>query len=452
MTFLLPKVIRKISVLAKQPLNSIAKTSGGHVYNRSKSINFKKFSYLLAIILDVLCLTIVISKGVQPAGRMISPLISPLTPLKTDKSRSEVFGFAPYWTFDKLSSINFDLLTTLAYFGVTVGDDGHLVKDDSGYQTFKSSQATGLFKKAHLHGSRVVLTLTQMDNGVIRDLMDDQNAQAQAIKEAVDEVDRRGIDGINVDFEYSGDPGQAYRDKFSNFVDNLTTSLHQRIPSSKLTVSVYASAVKDPKIYDIAALSKESDGIFMMAYDFAVASSDNAIPTSPLYGHKDGKYWYDVSTAVSDFLTLMPPSKLILGLPWYGYDYLVYRPEVKAQTRPYYSWRGQPAAKTYGKAAQITPASDNINAYLTGWDNEGQVGWKAYHLADSDTWRMIFVEDPKSLAIKYDFAISKNLAGVGIWALGFEEGRNELWQILADKFSGSKMADRSIYTKVINND
>ena len=207
---------------------------------------------------------------------------------------------------------------------------------------------------------------------------------------------------------------------------------------------MYASAVKDPKIYDLTAISKHADGIFMMAYDFAVTNADNAMPTSPLNGHKEGKYWYDIATAVDDFLTVMPADKLILGLPWYGYNYAVDKPEIKAETYPYYSWAGRPHAQTYAIVQnEIQPNQPGVDAYKTGWDEEGKVGFKAYYSNQTGAWRMIFLEDVRSLGIKYDFAKDKKLAGVGMWALGFDEGKTELWKLLASKF-GSKLASNYI--------
>lgn len=404
----------------------------------------KRSKYFFASVLDIFLILVILFNGLSSAQRLIGPLVSPLSPLTQSKGGYEVFGFAPYWTFDKLDNVNFNVLTTLSYFGVDVNPDGNLDKSGQGYQTFISNHATDVFKKAHSNGTRVVLTLTQMNNGNILALMDDPAAQQSAIDQAVSAVKTRGVDGINVDFEYSGDPGQEYRDKFSNFVKKLTDEMHATTPQSRVTVSVYATAVKEPKIYDIAALSKSSDGIFMMAYDFAVAGSQNAIPTDPMYGYSSGKYWYDISTAVSDFLKVMPANKLVLGVPYYGYNYVVDAPDVKASTYPWYG-----KAQMYAAATdQIQPNMDGIDAYKTGWDPIGQVGWKAYHVAGTGIWRMIFLDDPKSLTIKYDFAKSENLAGVGIWALGFDNGKSDLWNVLASEF-GTKSADASVINRVI---
>lgn len=383
-----------------------------------------------------------------------TPLISPLSEAKIQKNK-EVFGFAPYWNLGKLDTIDFSVLTTLAYFDVPVDGYGNMETEGYGYQTFMGERATNLFKKAHANGTRVVLTLTQMNNPDIESLMDNQEGQDVLIEDVTSLVKKRGIDGVNVDFEYIGDPGQGYRNEFSEFVSKLTQKMHKEIPNSRVTVSVYASAVKDPKIYDIKTVAQASDGIFMMAYDFATASADQVMPTDPLNGYKEGKYWYDISTAVEDFLKVMPANKLILGLPWYGYDYPVNKPGIKEDTLPgyysYYWWGGYrysyyvapPPAKTQTYAK----AQDDIVPVKSGWDDYGKVGWKAY--IENGVWRMIFVDDVRSLKLKYNFAKDKNLAGVGIWALGYEDGKKEMWSLLADEF-GIKLVDNRIVNQRID--
>lgn len=364
-----------------------------------------------------------------------------ITPVPANqKSNYEVFGFAPYWTIDSLANVDFKTLTTLAYFGVPVKADGNLDKEDNGYQVFKSDTAAEVFSRAKKSGSKVVLTATQMDNATIRDFMDSPDAQQTAVNQLVEEVKSSHLDGVNVDFEYAGDPGQIYRNEFTNFVSSLTSRLHQANPGYQVTVSVYAASMKDPKIYDMGPLAKVSDKIFMMAYDFATTSSDNAIPTSPLYGYKEGKYWYDVSTAVADFLKVMPGEKLILGLPIYGYDYPVSHPEVNASTHQgyYYTYRvGRRYYKGYyelpAKVQTYAVATSSIKPQKEGWDDVGKVGWKAY-LDDSGIWRMFFLDDVKSLSIKFNFAKDQRLAGVGMWALGFDRGHKEIWDLLAQEF------------------
>lgn len=420
-----------------------------HIFNRRNN----KYSFIpenqspleqvwsvITFFLGTVALLSVITMTYTPIGKLVSPLVAQLSSLKPlpqdNKTDHEVFGFAPYWTINKMDSVDFTSLTTLAYFSAPILADGSLDRESQGYQVFKSSKATELFKKAHSFGTRVVLTLTCMDNDTIEAFLADNDAQQIAIEQAVNEVQERGIDGINVDVEYIGTPDAYYRNQFSLFVHNLTEKMHQANNQSRVSVSVYALSARDTKLFDIAKLAESSDAIFMMAYDFAVTGSEKAMPTAPLYGYKAGKYNYDIATAVDDFSKLMPLSKLILGVPYYGYNYLIYgEPKVNADTRPTWSWRGRPLVQTY----EI--AEDNIKVMREGWDDLGQVGWRAYYIAETDTWRMIFLDDARSLAIKYDFAKAKKLAGIGIWALGFDYGKDELWSVIKQKFGPNNLAE-----------
>lgn len=402
-----------------------------------------RLTYLFALLIATFFFASLLNYGIIFTQKAVSSLISPMTSYTAqgNKSLHEVLGFAPYWTFHKLDNVDFNVLTTLAYFGIEVQSDGNLDQSEPGYETFHSDEATKIFKQAHKAGTKVVLTVTNMVNGSILQLLDSQEAQDRAIAQTIAEVKKKRIDGVNIDFEYSGDPGQEYRDKFSSFVANFISSVHEQVGDSQVTVSVYAASQKDPKIYDIASLGASADGVFMMAYDFATTVSENAIPTAPLYGKNSARqYWYDIASAVDDFLKVMPAHKLILGVPYYGYNYLVYEPLVKAETRPYWSWRGQPRAQTYSIVKdEIHPNMEGIDQFIEGRDPDSKVPYKAYHVVATDTWRMVFYDDKESLELKYDFAKGKELKGVGMWALGFDDGKKELWDVLASKF-GSKVA------------
>lgn len=390
-----------------------------------------------------------ITSNYQPLSGVLSPLNQIFkSPTAVAQERDfEVFGFAPYWTLSDLENVNFEVLTTLAYFDVEILPDGSVNTDSPGYKAFHSDNATQLFKKAHDNGTKVVLTVTQMDAENIEAILDNESGQYKAASEIEKLVRERGLDGINIDVEYMGTPDTHYRAKFTKFVTILNTAMKSSDPDSQVTVSVYASAVKTPKLYDVKAISENSDGIFMMAYDFATTGSEDVMPTSPLYGHKEGKYWYDVATAVEDFLKVMPKEKLILGVPWYGYDYPVETAGVKVPRhsgyyeRAYNRWGYPYSYFVYPKAHASTYAtSKQLAVKETGWDDVGKVGWFSY-IDDSGITRQIFLEDERSLGIKYDFAEQQDLGGVGVWALGFDEGYEDMWALLEEKFGSKHIAD-----------
>lgn len=437
-------------------LAEITNQKSTKIFNRKKSIKFFFFASmgLLFALFGVVFTTAV--NNIRNAN------LAPLSEGQT-KRGSEVFGFAPHWTFNKLDNVDFEVLTTFAYFGVELNPDGSLQRDSNGYEVFKSEKATEVFKKAHKNGTRVLLTITQMKNEPILEFLDSPEAQTNAINQIVSEVKDRGIDGINIDIEYVGNPGSEYRQKFSTFMANLNTQLDREIPNAYLSVSVYASAMKEPKMYDIKNIAPNVDSVFMMAYDFATVGSSNAIPTAPLYGYKEGRYWYDISSAVDAFIEVMPAEKLVLGVPWYGYNYAVQEPTVKTATNKGYTSYYKKGRRTYSQfipyknyAQTYSIVSNKVNAeiegvteYKEGFDEMGKVSWKAYYVPSDGTWRMVFIDDPKSLSYKYDFAKDKKLGGVGMWALGFDDGP-EMWTLLKEKFGIKNFADADLVSGRIN--
>src|ERR1700730_1251562 len=119
--------------------------------------------------------------------------------------RRGVFGFAlassladptvgyPSW--------NFDLLTTVAFFGVHVGSGGHLA-GDSGWDVWNSSALTNLVLIAHQHGVKVVLTVILQDFSPNTPHMCDGLASAgNTVIETAAQVRAKGVDGVNLDYE-----------------------------------------------------------------------------------------------------------------------------------------------------------------------------------------------------------------------------------------------------------
>ena len=51
------------------------------------------------------------------------------------------------------------------------------------------------------------------------------------------------------------------------------------------------------------------------------------------------------------------------------------------------------------------------------------------------TTKEIWFDDDYTLGKKYDYALSNNLRGIGIWALGYDNGYGQLWDVIDEKFS-----------------
>ena len=83
--------------------------------------------------------------------------------------------------------------------------------------------------------------------------------------------------------------------------------------------------------------------------------------------------------------------------------------------------------------AAVAQAIESGREYQPGQES----AWTAYVAQDcSDcpaTWRQLWYDDPDSFGAKVDVALESGLAGVGIWALGFDGERPELWSALRQR-------------------
>src|SRR3989344_670715 len=245
-----------------------------------------------------------------------------------DQHQYEIFGFAPYWSLSKMENIDWNTLTTFAYFSLPVTADGSIDHGSFEFSVFEGSQLAELINKAKDHQVKRVITLTQMEAPIVESFLTNPDAWNQIAVESVKIIKEKNLDGVNIDFEYIG-ANDYLRDQFSRFVDSYTKILKEKLNNPYITVSVLASSVRFDKIYDIGHLAKVTDGIFVMAYDFYFPGSAISGPTAPLYGFNNGKrpYWYDVSTAIEDFLKVADANKIIMGIPYYGWTYPVNNPQ-----------------------------------------------------------------------------------------------------------------------------
>jgi hypothetical protein len=58
-----------------------------------------------------------------------------------------------------------------------------------------------------------------------------------------------------------------------------------------------------------------------------------------------------------------------------------------------------------------------------------------YIFFQNDNWNQCFIGLEHDLRKKYDIVNYRDLAGIGIWALGYDDGYTELWQAISDKFT-----------------
>jgi len=340
--------------------------------------------------------------------------------------RKAILGFLPYWmlTADELAWMRYDLVTTIAYFGVAANPDGTLATWGNGWNGWNSSALTGVINAAHARGVKVVLTITMMawDGGAQQGtLLGDPGARARLVDAIVTEVRNRNADGVNLDFE---PVPTTLRDQYTSFVRQLKAGLVASGVGSYLTVCTMAGAATWATGYDLAGLVSPgaADELFVMGYDFSWSGSSRAGGVAPM----DSPYILDVNQAVADHLAIVPGSEIIWGVPYYGRTWRTESNELNALTVP--------GASGSSNAYYYVGNQVLIGRYGRLWDPIGQVPWFTYYDGAAASWVEGYYDDVASLAVKWDMVINRGLAGTGMWALLMDQGSSDLWNLIVSKF------------------
>ena len=353
---------------------------------------------------------------------LFKPYLGPAAPIqeRKDGPSKKVFGYHPYWQGTKWQSYNYDLLTTIAYFSAETNSTGDLTN-------LHGWPATDLINKAHANGVEVVLTVTLFDKSDIETLLSHNSYRDRLIKNLLYEVVRAGADGVNIDFESFP---ATQKSNLVSFVKDLRTALRDSIPKAQVTLAT--PAVDWSNAWDFNALANESDGLFIMGYDYHWKGSTTTGPVAPLSGGS-----YNITNTINTYLSVTNNNydKLILGNPYYGYEWP--------------SSSGDKGANTTGNgtAAIFSVAESKALSYGKLLDSVSQTPWYKYQ---NPTWFQTWYDDSLSLSKKYDFAISKKLGGVGIWALGYDDGYDELWNALSEKMGAKSAPSTPTNYNVVN--
>lgn len=353
--------------------------------------------------------------------------------------QKEVFGFVNAGSINRVysngvyndqvgyPSWQFDLLSTVAFFGLHVDEaTGHFVPD-SGWSQWNSSDLAAMVAAAHAHGTKVVLSIILQDttSGMCWGL----SHGAATISDTVAEIIQKGVDGVNVDYEGLNSTAPcnqlpSVRDSFTRFV----ISLRQALPAgAQLSVDTYGSSAGDPLgFYDIRQLAPYVDFFFVMAYDLDLSNCNGCLgPVSPLSGYP----WND-TRVVAEYTAAVAPTKVVLGLPYYGRKACVANLTDPNQAG-FSSW----AADKYVDASVESVPPPPVENFSTHIDQTDRVTeWDTWYSTTLQCNRQLYWDNASSLGAKYDLVNQAGLRGAGIFTLDYGGNRQELWNQIAIHF------------------
>jgi spore germination protein YaaH len=311
-----------------------------------------------------------------------------------------VYGYLPYWQSIDLTTFRWDLVSDVIAFSAGIATDGTV-------SNTHALPGAALVSAAHAHGVKVHLCATLFNSSggsEIATFLASSAARAKAVQQLVALMN--GIEGLDLDFEFV--PSTS-RSAFTSFV----TELHQAMPAgSELTIAMPSTIGYTG--YDAAALSASTERLLLMEYDWHWRTSPTSGANAPLPSDEN---------AVAGFLTVAPAASLAMGVPYYGYDWPT------ATTSPGSSTSGAGATVLFGAVF------GKFSTYGRLWDSASQTPWYRYSASAQN--HQGWVDDDQSLALKYAYVSSKGLAGIMIWALGYDGARTEAWSAIETAFGAT---------------
>lgn len=373
---------------------------------------------------------------------LVSPLdlvenLSPINNFLKKKSDKIVFGFLPYWNLRQSNQLRIKDLTHLGYFGIDLNPDGSIKQYmnkkevEPGFNKLDSPELSLLMRQTKILNKKNILVIRAMDNDLIESVVNNKNHTKKSIESIVQTLSQYHFDGLNIDFEYIGSPNSSTKDNFQNYVSDLSSACKIALPNCEMSVDILADTGAKDRIHDLKAISDSLDYIIIMAYDYYRSSSTVAGPVAPLRGKCDDKksypcLEYDVISSVSDINKQVPSKKLILGIPFYGYEWQVASPNFLANTYP-----KSGGIATYKRIQNLISDPPNPENFANTWSEITKSPYIVYE--EHGQLFQIQYENTLSLKLKLDLVNQSYLGGIAIWALGYETPFTDLWDTI-DRF------------------
>src|SRR5258708_1098166 len=222
---------------------------------------------------------------------------------------------------------------------------------------------------------------------------------------------------LNLDIERTTLSESEERNNFTVFVKEI----RKQMDNEKLgTISIdeeYWNNINSNYMIDTASLEKFVDKFILMGYDYHSTASNIAGPVAPLYGANIIAE-FDIQTAIKELLSIVPPSKIILAIPFYGYSWETIDNFERAAVIP---------------TTAVIVSNHDVEDLLAScascsaqYDNDAQEGYLIYKDTGTQTYHQIFYPNSVSTQSKVDFVKSNDLGGLAIWPLGYEGTTNSI--------------------------
>ncbi|MBL7897993.1 MAG: T9SS type A sorting domain-containing protein, partial [Crocinitomicaceae bacterium] len=321
-----------------------------------------------------------------------------------------VYGWHPYWVGSAYTNYDWSLLTHFSFFSYEVNPADGEPLTTHGWATSSAVDA------ALANGVKVTLCVTLFGGTDLAAFLTNSTAKQNLIDNLINLVQTRGAHGVNIDFE--GLPA-SQKTNFANFMVDLSNQMHTAIPGSEVSTVLYAVDWSD--VFDFSIMEPEVDHYIVMGYAYYYQGSGSTGPCDPLY-HFGSSYNYTLSKTTTDYIDGgCPKNKLVMGLPYYGYEWPTTSLTIPSATT------GSGVARTFEYVMDNT--SGNYSTGNHTWDNDSYTDIYAFNSGGN---KQCFISLEDAFRKRLQHVRTSGIAGIGIWALGYDDGYSELWNAISD--------------------
>ncbi len=380
-----------------------------------KILKSKLFLFIFIIFLPLFIYLLIPS-------HLLTPTTLPTAPTQPSTSPSNsnfiVLGFLPYWNFSKLSQPALNTPTHLAYFSLKLNSSGRLVKLIK--PTEEDPSWTGYKKLSQLQFHQPLsLVFVPQNQTALSQLLLNHSAQTQAINTIISLAKTTpNLKGINLDFEPTIPITSTLRQNFVQFVQHLKLALkNNQLTSIHLSVDIYPTTANRYRLWDLTSLNQLVDYFILMTYDYH-HQTNLAGPNAPLIG-TGNHYPENILKNLAETTKFIPPQKILLGIPFYGWEWTT------TSTQKY-----SPASnRVLASLQRITQLLHQHQQIKLQWDRNSLTPFIVYH--QNNQIKQIYFDDIHSIQLKLQLVKEAKLAGIAIWALGYEGYAPHLWQTIS---------------------
>lgn len=276
-------------------------------------------------------------------------------------------------------------ITFLSFFSYGCDNDGNLT----------SSNDKNILDHAKDKDFSMIMTVTNTnENGsfstsLASELLNDNNKIQRLIKQIHQVLESKGYYGVNIDFEYvSPNDKEAY----IVFLNNLRQELDYDYELSVAVAPKYNSSQEGLlyEAHDYKRIGDIVDRVVIMTYEWGYTYGP-AMAVAPID---------EVEKVIRYAITEIDPLKINLGIPTYGYDFIVpYKKGNKARSLSY-------------EGALETARKKNVSIHF---DEKTQSPYFTYY--EIDNKHEVHFEDARSIGAKINLALSYGLGGISFWTL-----------------------------------